>query len=178
MPRAGAAQLPEVAEIVQRDGRLARGLIPIIHLLDAGQVQHRIQQHRRMTARQHESVAAGPPGMLRIVPHHIIPQRVRDRCQGHGRPRMAAVRLLDAVHGQGADGVDRQGLDTVGGCCHACVAFRAESVHAGQRLRERQGPNPRIPLKPDNLLFWTSRRQCAATGWFGMICVLCVSRSG
>ena len=52
----------------------------------AGQVQRRVQQHRRVPARQHEPVAVGPLRMARVVAHDPRVQDVGERRQRHRRP--------------------------------------------------------------------------------------------
>ena len=51
MPGAGAAELAEIADVLDRRARIA------------GQVEQRVDQHRAMARRQHEAVAVGPFGL-------------------------------------------------------------------------------------------------------------------
>ena len=60
MARAAAVQLAELLDLIERHGQFAGRLAVGLDLLHAGQMQHGIEQHRRMAARQHEPVAAGP----------------------------------------------------------------------------------------------------------------------
>jgi len=117
MPGAGAAQLAEIADVVQRDGRLVQDLA-VFDFPNAGQVQHRVQQHGSVAAGQNKSVSGRPPGVFRVVPHLMVPDRIGHRRQRHRGPRMAAVGLLDRVHRQGADRVDCQLLEVVFLCGH------------------------------------------------------------
>ena len=108
MARRLAVELAEMADVVERDRRLAQALVLGVHRLGAGQMQHRPQQHRGMAVGQHEAVAIRPDRILRIEAHDPVPQRVDQRRQRHRRAGMARLRLLDGVDGQRADRVDRQ----------------------------------------------------------------------
>ncbi len=68
--------------------------------------QLEVERERRVTARQHEPVAAGPVRVGGVVPHHLLEQQVRRRRQAHGGAGVAVADLLDGVHGQHADRVD------------------------------------------------------------------------
>ena len=72
MARAAAVQLAELLDLVERHGQLAGRLALGVELLDAGQVQRGVEQHRGMAARQHEAIAAGPQRMLGIVAQHAF----------------------------------------------------------------------------------------------------------
>ena len=74
----------------------------------AGQVQRRVQQHRRVPGREHEAVAVEPVRVGRVVLHHPRVQQVRQRGEGHRRAGMAGLGLLDGVHRERADRVDRE----------------------------------------------------------------------
>ena len=59
-----------------------------------------------MAHRQHEAVAVGPDGVLRVEAQEALPQGISHGSHGHGRARVAGVGLLHCVHRQGADGGD------------------------------------------------------------------------
>ena len=61
---------------------------------------------RRVARGQHEAVAAGPVGVRRVVPHHLLEERVRGGGQAHRRTGVAVADLLYGVRGQDAGGVD------------------------------------------------------------------------
>ncbi len=67
------------------------------------EVQQRVQEHRTVTIRQHESVAVGPVRVGRIVRKHAAPQGYCDIGHAHWHARVPGVRLLNRVHCQGAD---------------------------------------------------------------------------
>ncbi len=89
----GRADLTEVLDVLERQ-RVAR------------EVEHRIEQHRRVARGEHEAVAVRPLGVGRVVAHDPRVEHVGQRSEGHRRARMARVRLLHCIHRQRADGVD------------------------------------------------------------------------
>jgi hypothetical protein len=60
VPRRGAAPLAEMLEVVQRHRRFVGGLAVLIELLHPGQMQERINQHRRVAAGEHVAIAVRP----------------------------------------------------------------------------------------------------------------------
>ncbi len=113
--RRRGVELAEALDVVERE--------PV-----PGQVQQRVEQHRRVAGAQHEPVAVGPVRMLRRVAHDARVEHVRDRGERHRRPGVARVRLLHGVHRERADRVDaelvelRVGLRRGGGGGHESVA--------------------------------------------------------
>ncbi len=103
VPGAGAVELPEALDVVERH----RGAASAVRL-HAGQMQQGIEQHRSVPAGQHEPVAIGPLRIVRVEAEKVLPQRVGDRRQRHRSARMPRVRLLHRVHRQRADRVDAQ----------------------------------------------------------------------
>ena len=85
--------LAELLEVVQRN-------------IEAGEIQHGIQQHGGVAVGQHEAVASRPMRIVRVKAQIAVPQHEGQRRQRHRRSRMSAVRLLHRVHGEGTDGVD------------------------------------------------------------------------
>jgi hypothetical protein len=84
VPGSLGMQLPEPPDLV--DGEIV-----------AGEVEHRIEQHRGMAVRQHEAVAVGPVGVRRIVLEVAPPQRLSDVGKPHRSARMADLRPLDGI---------------------------------------------------------------------------------
>ena len=110
------------------------------HLV-AGEVEQRVQQHRRVPGREHEPVAVGPVRVRRRVAEVARPQRVRHRRGAHRRARVPGVGLLDAVDREGPDGVDREPIErsvarVIALSGGADVSDRAPT---GQRRRARRG---------------------------------------
>ena len=106
MAGAAAVELPEAFDVVEGHGQLAERFVFRVDGLDFGEVQERIEQHRCVAHGQDEPVAVRPDGVVRIEAQVSLPERVRDRRHGHGRARVAGVRLLHRVHRQRADCVD------------------------------------------------------------------------
>ena len=68
-----------------------------------------------MAGREHEAVAVGPRRIGRVVAHVLAEEHVGDRRERHRGAGVAGVGLLHRVHGEAADGVDRERLDVSGG---------------------------------------------------------------
>ena len=73
---------------------------------EAAEVELNVERQAGVSAGQHESVSPGPVRVTRVVPHHLLEQQVRDRCQAHRRSWMAIANVLDGIGGQHAYGVD------------------------------------------------------------------------
>ena len=108
MARRLAAELTEVADVVERHCGLAEPLVIGVHGARAGEMEQRPQQHRGVAVGEHEAIAVRPDRILRIESHDPIPQHVDQRRQRHRRAGMAGLRLLDSIDRQGANRVDRQ----------------------------------------------------------------------
>jgi hypothetical protein len=111
MSRALAVELAETADVVERDRQRAERLVLGVHRFHADEMQHRIEKHRGMSHRQHESVAIRPDRVVRIEAQPSLPKRVGDRRHRHRRPGMSRVRLLHGVHGESANGVDAERVE-------------------------------------------------------------------
>src|SRR5262249_111344 len=118
MSGAPALELTEVPDVLEADRELPERLVLRVDGLHTGEVQQRIQQHRRVPHREHEAIAVRPDGIRGVEPEAALPQRIRDRGHGHGRAGMARVGLLDGIHRQRSDGVDAEGVE-IGRCQHA-----------------------------------------------------------
>ena len=116
-------QLPEPAQVVQRHGGLTDDLVVGVDRLDPGQVQHRVQQRRRVPDRQHEPVPVGPHRQLRVEPQVVLPQPVGHRGQRHRGTGVPRVGRLHRVDRQRADRVDGQLLDRVRGGRRVWMCF-------------------------------------------------------
>ncbi len=101
MARRPRAPLPEGAEVVEGE--------PV-----AGQVQHRVEQDRRVAVREHEAIAVGPERVGRIVPHDPREQHVGERGECHRGSGVARVGCPWGVHRQAPDDVDAELLE-IGG---------------------------------------------------------------
>ncbi|MEY9484917.1 hypothetical protein RKD26_000711 [Streptomyces calvus] len=72
----------------------------------AGQVQLGVEGQRGVARREDEAVAARPFGVGRIVPHHLLKDRVGGRGEAHRGAGMAVADLLHGIGRQQAGGVD------------------------------------------------------------------------
>ena len=131
MPRRLAVELAEVADVVERDRRLAQPLVIGVHRLRLRQMQHRPEQHRGVAVGQHETIAVGPDRILGVEAHDPVPDRVDQRRQRHRRARMPGIRLLDGVDRERADRVDRSRSRSVVG--HALGSQSGAVQLAGRR---------------------------------------------
>ena len=95
MTRRLAVQLAEVAQLAHRQ-------------VVAAQVQQRIQEHRAVAVRHHETVAVGPVRIGRVVLQVPAPQRDRDLGHAHRRAGMAGIGLLHGIHRQRPNGIGHQ----------------------------------------------------------------------
>ncbi len=111
MPGRLAVEQAKGADIVERHRRLAQMLVFRVHRLSLRQVEHGPQQHRGVAIRKHKPVAVGPDWVLRIEPHHSVPDCVHQRRERHRRPRMSGLGLLDGVDGKRANCVNAQLID-------------------------------------------------------------------
>ena len=140
MARRLAVELAEMADVVERDRRLAQALVVGIHGLGARQEEHGPQQHRGMAVGQHEAVAAGPDRVLRVEVQDPVPQRVDQRRQRHRRAGMARLRLLDRIDGQRADGVDGELVELfLGHAVPLVLTSSPAKLGRCRRLRRRRG---------------------------------------
>ena len=83
------------------------------HLRIAGEMQQRIEQHRRVAGGEHEAIAILPVRRFRIVAHELGPEDEGHVGHAHRRAGMSRLRLLDAVDGEEADGVDAKLFELV-----------------------------------------------------------------
>ena len=95
MPRRFAVPLPETLELGEGE-------------IVAGQVKHGVEEHRAMTAGKNDPVAAGPLGLGGAMFKMFQVENGRDVGHAHGHAGMAGLGLLNAVHGESANGVGRQ----------------------------------------------------------------------
>jgi len=117
-----AAPLAEILELVER------------HLLETGQVQQRINQHRAVARRENKAIAIGPLRVLRIELQVLRPEHKREIGAAHGQTAVAALRFLHRIDREGADGIGNKGFDWVGGEVGGFLA------HSGVKLARRKPP--------------------------------------
>ena len=78
---------------------------------EAGEAEHRVEQDRRVSGREHEPIAVGPEGIGRVVLHDPRPEHVGERRERHRRAGVAGVRTLRSVHREPANDVDAELFD-------------------------------------------------------------------
>ena len=93
MPRRAAAELPEALQLFH--GQVV-----------AREMQQRVEQHRAVPGREHETITPGPSGIARIVAHESRPHHVTRVGHAHGQARVAGTGLLDGIHREESHGVD------------------------------------------------------------------------
>ena len=93
MYRARAARAPEVADVIHR------------RLGITSQMQQRIDQHRAVPGRKHETVTVWPFGCRRVKFQKAREQYCCNISHAHWHAGVAAVGCLDSVHRKSADGV-------------------------------------------------------------------------
>src|SRR5215813_6748275 len=119
VPRGFAVELTEVTDVLEGNRRLTESFVISVHRLGAGEVEHGPEQHRGVTVREHEPIAVGPEGVLRIEAQDAIPQRVHQRRERHRRAGVPGLRLLDRIDREGTNGVDGYLLHLL--VCHSCL---------------------------------------------------------
>ena len=123
MPRSLAAKLTKMADVIERDRRIAQALVVGIHGPRPGEVEHRPEQHRGVAVREHEAIAAGPDRIYRIEAHDAIPERVDQWRQRHRCSGVTGIGCLNRIYRQRPNGVDGELIDlrtSHGGCSHGC----------------------------------------------------------
>ena len=97
-------------------GRLAAELAKLLDVVErqviAGKIERSVQQHRAVPGRQHETVAAKPFRILRVMAHEARKQQVSDRRHTHRHSGVARIGLLDSVDREYADRVDAKLVET------------------------------------------------------------------
>src|SRR5699024_9273025 len=74
---------------------------------EAAEEQLDVLGQARVAGGEHETVAAEPVLIARVVAHHVLVEQVCGGGEAHGGAGVAAAHLLDGVRGEDAGGVDR-----------------------------------------------------------------------
>ena len=93
--RRARVPLPEALQVLDRQ-------------VEAGQVGQRVLQDAGMSRGEHEAVAIAPSGVGWVDTQDMPIEGVGKRRQSHRRAGMTGARLLDGIHRQGPDRVDRE----------------------------------------------------------------------
>jgi hypothetical protein len=108
VPRGLAVKLTKMTDVVERDRRVPQPFILRIHGPRPREMEHGPKQHGGMAIGEHKPITVGPDRVLGIEVHHAVPDGVDQGRQGHRRAGVSRVGLLDCIHGERADGIDRQ----------------------------------------------------------------------
>ena len=98
MARRQRSELAEVLELVER------------HVGIAGEVEHRVEQHRAVPGRQHEAIAVRPFRIGGVECQELREQHGGDIGGAHRQPGMTGIRLFDGVHREPADRIGHSGV--------------------------------------------------------------------
>src|ERR1051325_9879440 len=108
VPWSFAVELPEMTDVFEGNRWMTEAFVFSVDRLCAREMEHRPEQHRSVAVREHEPVAVGPDRVLRIEAHDAIPNCVNQRRQGHRCAGVPGFSLLDRIHRERADSIDRQ----------------------------------------------------------------------
>ena len=98
-----------------------------------------------MPGRKDEAVAVRPVGVGGVEFHEALIEGEGDRGEGHRRAGVARVGLLDRVHGQCADRIDAQLVQSGDFFAHAAILEEmAGSVSSGTDHRNLSLPASRL----------------------------------
>ena len=111
MARAARTNLAELLNVIKRHREATSWCTGCIRIDHTGEVQERIEQHACVAVREDESITIGPVRRGGVIVERILPQRVAHRRKTHRRAGMPAIGRLDGIHGQRANGGDRQSID-------------------------------------------------------------------
>jgi len=95
MSRRLALPLPELLQIIESE-------------VVASEVENTVQQHRRVSGGQDETIAIEPARIRGIVAQVLRPESVGKRCERHRRARVSRVRFLNGIHSENSDRVDTE----------------------------------------------------------------------
>ena len=92
--------------VTRRTGvQLTEGLQIIHRKIVAREVQQRVLEHRAVSVRQNEAIAAEPLRVFRVVAEMAGPQGDSDICHAEGHAGVTRLGFLNGIHGKCTDGV-------------------------------------------------------------------------
>ena len=125
MAGCGGTPLPELAQVLEGQA-VAR------------EVQHRVEEDRRVSGREDEALAVGPLRIGGVIGEYPGPQDMGQWSQRHGGPLVAGPGGVGAVHREAADDVDGPGFEgSVQGGAH----WRCGSGRGRDRSPYTRGPD-------------------------------------
>ncbi len=108
MSGSAAIELAEILDVVEGNAGFIKDFALGVRLADSGEMQRRVQQHRGMASGENEAIAIGPQRGGRVVGQKIVPERINDGGEAHGRAGMARIGFLHCIDGKSADGIDTE----------------------------------------------------------------------
>lgn len=105
-----AVGVPELGVARGQRAPLAQVLQIVEFEPETGQVQLDVLGEAGVTAREHETVAADPARIGRVVAHDALVEHVGQRREAHRGTGVTVARVLHRVRGQHPDRVDRLGV--------------------------------------------------------------------
>ena len=145
-----AVELPKPLDVVERDRWLAEPLVLGVDRLDAGQVQHRVQQRRCVADRQNKPVAIWPDRIVWIEAQESLPQREDHRRHRHRCPGVARV--------GGLYGIDRKRPNSRDAKVVERAVLKAQLISSSQAVASRAAASTIIVWFFERLVCVTSQR--------------------
>ena len=170
-------------------GRQASPLTEPLELVErhrvAGEVEQAVQQHRTMASRQDEPITVRPRRVGRVVRQVLRPQQVGRRRHPHRHPRVTRLRLLDGIHGEGAQRVDARLVERrlarvprkafvvaglvgwrrmLAAAAHVASCSSCQGVGSGRGVMSAV-VRPRAHLMASVHIVWISGRSHVAASW-------------
>src|SRR5437763_11284845 len=105
-----AIKLAKTLEVVDGNGRTIEHLVVRTYGLHFGEVQHRVQQRRRVSVRENEAISIRPHRIRGIVTQKLLPQNISHRRKCNGSAGMPGVGLLYRIDRKRADGINAEGV--------------------------------------------------------------------
>jgi hypothetical protein len=124
------------------------------HILDAGQIEQAVEEHRGVAVGQHEPVAVQPIWIRRIELHEVPEKNGRDVGHAHRRAGMTAFGLLHGIHGKKPDAIGHIPQVLIAGLGDRFDGLRGRGVSHDwsflfQKIDRRKGGWQRLRGRPN-----------------------------
>ena len=107
-----AFELAKAPDVIEFDREFTQSFIIRVHRLHSREVQQGIKEHGGMAVRKDKTVAIGPNRIFRIKAQQALPQSVSHGREGHGRSGVPGIGLLYCIHGECANCIDAELIQT------------------------------------------------------------------
>ena len=107
---------------------------------ESAEVELNVLRERGVTAREDETVAAGPVRVSRVMLHDALIQQIRRGSEAHRRPGVSVADFLHGIRRENASGVHRALVDLIPTQFRHRIAFRSRGVRP-----ETTGPQTASP---------------------------------